>query len=278
MASARRGLARLVAQLRTDDWLSPLIDGLQDHAVTEHWGTVGPAIKPSAAGSPCARDIELGMLGHHSGQRSQNRRRMDNGNGVHDRWYGYLEAAGVLVLREQFHELREPFYWRGMFDALLESPLTGTRFIAEIKSMNAFRFRKIPAQHPDRAVMLARLEALEPGYVYQLVQYIHLVGDRYGVKGDGVFIFEDTDSQDYKVRYIRSDAQAAERALAGPRAAQEAIAAGTLLSPPFPRKSLVCGRCYRSEVCYRLQDGNVEDEAAAARALVQAREALNVVR
>lgn len=267
--TARRGLANFLRQVQVDDWVSPAVDAVEGEA--ERWGPPRLTIHPSGAGG-CARDIQLGMLGHRTVVHPQNQMRMDNGSDAHRRWEARMARTTLLagarlrlvelvdgqaLLNPTADQRPDPSaeFWSGELDLLLER--RRERFVTEVKTMNAFRWRRVPAQDADHELMARRLFVTEPGYVRQLVQYVVKFGQHTPlVGGTGIFIFENTDSQEYKVRFIRPSDQLRQAAFAESITARTACVAGMLLEPPFRRGSQQCRTCYREALCYVAQDGD----------------------
>lgn len=247
------GLRKLFVQVKTDDWLSKLIDTFQDKLEPERWGNPSPNIHPSSSGSPCARDIELSMLGYRTAMKAQNRRRADNGTYAHNRWEKYLGDMGILKAAEVRIKSENPPF-SGMCDLLIERPMDGAILIGEIKTMNQRRFQKVPAQNEDKTLMLKQLLATEKGYVYQLVMYVVMMKEEFGTSDECFFLFEDTDTQQFKIRYGIPDEALKKEAFANSLIAQEYYAKRELAPPPFERKSETCLKCYKRSMCLKLQD------------------------
>ena len=266
MADNRRSIADFLRQVQVEDWLSPAVDAVDEQA--ERWQAPAATIRPSAC-STCPRDVQLDMLGHRSANGAQGRRRMDNGTGAHVRWVDRLARAGLLVADSQrLRELADgtsllnlsppagtAVFWSGELDVVVRHPVTKLRYIVEVKTMNARRWGLVPAQDPDHARMARLLALRERRYVHQLTQYLVKLAPALGAEDTGIFILENTDTQQYKVRYMRPDGQLRLEAF---RAALEARAhtlRGELVPPPYARRSAECRRCYQEAACYDLQDG-----------------------
>ena len=254
-AADRQGTARFLKQLKSEDWLGQRIDGVYADSRQERWGEPNTEIHPSGAGGPCPREIELSLLGHRAPIQAKNRRRMDNGTKSHERWTIDLAAAGVLESAST--RLKFPGEWSGENDLLLKNPTTGSRHIGEIKTMNFRRYATVPPQLPDPVQMAIMMETSERGYLYQLIQYLI----RYRqidptISETGVFLFENTDNQEYKLRWVKPTSEMKERALKNSNIARDAVIRGELLDPPFKRKSITCRKCYRESLCYTIQDGD----------------------
>lgn len=198
------------------------------------------------------------MLGYRTGVAAQNRRRMDNGTAAHSRWNDTLEAAGLLFKANVRERLEQPFPWSGECDVICSEPGTPNLYVGELKTMNSRKWRNIPAQLEDRKAMARLLKDYVKGYVYQLTQYIVKLAPLYGTGRVGFFLFENTDTQEYKILFIEPDDTLREEAFEKQLEAQEAAREGTLLEPPFRRQSPTCRKCYKQAVCYLLQDGDVE--------------------
>ncbi len=242
----------------------------------ESWGEPRLTMSPSSTSGDCPREIQLGMLGHRTATEAKNRRRMDNGTDAHARWTRTLARAGLLLTASRrLIELddgvrlldtvrgakildgRVPF-WSGELDVVVRHPTALRRFVGELKTMNSFRWKKVPPQDPDHGRMARILAATEHGYLRQLTQYIVKFAPVFHTEDTGIFVFENTDTQEYKVRFVRpSDEQRAE-AFANGLAARAACRQGVLIDPPFRRKSATCRGCYREATCYALADGDLD--------------------
>ena len=274
---ASPGLGRLLNQLQADDWLSPLIDAsFEEDTEPEGWdGRKKRVASPSSAGSSCERDIQLHLLGHQTGVAAKNRRRMDNGIQVHDRWtarFARLGGGRLLVSADEFltaDEPGEPGGFRGRPDlvVLREGP-AGQLHAGEIKSMNEWRFKGLAAQDADFGKMAKLMWDAERAYTRQLLQYWAKLREQlanlpyaqgHSLSDDAFFLFENTNNQDYRVIWIKALDGLVDDAFRLPRLATEATRAGELIEPPFKRQSSICKKCYRKRVCFALQDGD-EDE------------------
>lgn len=248
-------LRKLFVQVKTDDWLSKFIDDFQNKLEPERWNPPSPNIHPSSSGSPCARDIELSMLGYRTPMRAQNRRRADNGTYAHNRWEKYLGDMGILKAAEVRIKSENPPF-SGMCDLLIERPMDGAILIGEIKTMNQRRYQKVPAQNEDKTLMLRQLLTTEKGYVYQLVMYVVMMKEEFGTSDECFFLFEDTDTQEFKIRYGIPDEALKKEAFANSLVAQEYYAKKQLVPPPFAKNSETCQKCYKKSMCFKLQAGN----------------------
>lgn len=259
-------MARLLKQMSTGDWLGPAIDSSKVGVEAERWVTPNIEVHPSSAGSACSRDIQLGMLGHKTDVKSQNRRRMDNGTAAHARWTEELQAKGLLVSAGV--RLKIPGEWSGEYDLLCRNPKSGATHLGEIKTINSNGYSSIPPQDPDPVRMAYAMFKSKPAYTYQLCQYYVMFRDRVegGLSPDCFFLFENTDTQGFKIIWVRFDERMMADAFKNSTAARQATLDGHLIAPPFRRRSITCSRCYRELVCYRLQDGEkaVQDRVDSA--------------
>lgn len=253
------GLNRLLTQLKTEDWIGRVIDNHQERANPERWKEPDLTIHPSGAGSPCAREIELGLLGYRTAIAPKSLRRMDNGTYAHSRWERDLKDVGILHSCEVNVRSTDPLF-NGTCDIIIENPTTGKLHIGEIKTMNANRWRRIPDQQQDRRIMMRHLMTVERPYVYQLTQYCVMIPKVLGLDIDPecFFLFENTDTQEFKIRYGIPDDRLKEEAFANVLEAQKAGMRKELLKPPYQRGSSTCEHCYKKEMCYKLQDGDEE--------------------
>lgn len=264
-------LARLVKQLNTENWLERVIDECSSFHSPERWSSVNLEIHPSSAGSSCPRNIQLGFLGHRTEMKSKNFRRASNGTYAHERWFRDLEEAKVLVTHSKRHKVDG--YWSGELDVIVENPVTGTRHIGEIKTMNSYKFAKIPPQDPDYTAMASKMMLFEPGYTKQLIHYI-VMSEHFDSRltDEAFFLIENTDTQDFVVRWIKPTQHMREDAFKHVNLAREASLKGELLDPPFKRKSPTCRKCYRELLCYKLQDGDEEAAEKVNEALAIAKD------
>lgn len=251
----KQGVARLLKQMSTGDWLGAAIDSSKVGVEPERWVAPNIEVHPSSAGSACPRDIQLGMLGHKTEVKSQNRRRMDNGTAAHARWSEELQAKGLLVSAGV--RLKVPGEWSGEYDLLCRNPKSGAVHLGEIKTINSNGYSSLPAQDPDPVRMAYAMFKSKPAYTYQLCQYYVMFRDKVegGLSPDCFFLFENTDTQGFKIIWVRFDERMMVDAFKNSTAARQATLDGFLIDPPFRRRSITCSRCYRELVCYRIQDG-----------------------
>jgi len=262
------GLAKLFRQIKHDDWLGAAIE--MQTGEPERWEEPRLTIHPSGAGSACLRNVQIAMLGHRTGFTPHSLRRMRNGTKAGERWDVELRGLG-LVVESELRLGNDDQDWSGRMDFLVRHPMTGRLYVVELKTMNQFRFKRFPAQLEDRVAMTGLLERYERGYTYQLLQYVDEGMKQLGAEPEGIFLIENTDTQDYVVRYIMSTPEFVRRSYDIQRQGQAAARAGVLVPPPFKRMSKTCRSCYREAVCYRLQDGEATATVAVERALAIAR-------
>lgn len=266
MVEARRGgVGRLLRQVRGDDWLSTAVDrAIQRRAERPAWATPDARIHPSASGSPCARAIQIGMLGHREPVTPKLQRVFDVGHSGQERWMGYLRDAGLHV-EESLRERDDD--WSGELDVIVRHPVIDRRHVLELKTMNSHRYRRIPAADPDPVRNAYRLWEAERGYTGQLVQYLVRFQESRGLDDVAILLVEDKESQDYLVRYIQPDVRLRELVFQVPMEAQRATWEGRLIDPPFRRMSPTCRACRKEEVCYGLRDGDLDVTERVERAL-----------
>lgn len=251
----KQGLSRLLSQIKTDDWLSRMIDLHQDKMYPERWVDADPTIHPSSSSS-CARDVELGFLGYRGKIPAKNRRRMDNGTDTHTRWDRYFEDLGILYASELNTLSTDPLF-NGTCDLIIQNPLDGKYLVGEIKTMNEARWKKVPEQMPDHTRMMRTLMLTEKPYVYQLTKYFVMIPKIHQIElSGGFFLFENTNTQEYKIRYVQPDEKLKKEAFETESLAQESFFEGKLIDPPYSRTSPACTRCYKKDICFRLQDGD----------------------
>lgn len=239
------------------DWLSPLLEtaSLRESEDPRGWVEPDSRIHPSSAYGKCPRSVQLGMLGHRYEFVKTNQRRLDNGLAAEKRWQGYMEKAGILVEANLKLRVDDP-PWSGEIDVIIRDPATGLLHVGEIKTMNHERYGRIARQLKDREKMMNELLPVEPRYVYQLTQYLVMAGRFFKERLSpvGFFLFEDTDTQEFKIRWCKPDQVLQDVAFRHGLRAQEACNRGELLPPPFARESDECQGCPRRALCFQLQD------------------------
>lgn len=171
---------------------------------------------------------------------------------------------------EQLARLTEehgPVVWSGEADVLVLRPDTGTLHLGEIKTASRFVYAKLPQPVADPVEMARRLMGVA-GYVgsypRQLLQYVDVFRARYHrirrlahpISEDAFLLFENTDTQERTVRWVRADEALLREALRPTEEARTATAEGRLLEPPYQRRSSTCVACFRRPACERLRDGD----------------------
>lgn len=245
-------------QVYNDDWLSQELDKQAESS--EEWRHPLLRMRPSSAGTDCVRAAQLSMLGHRGSNTAKSMRRMLNGTLSHDRWTEELEDAGLLVVANERLDVPSE-NWSGELDAIVKHPIAHRNHIAEIKTMNARRYRNVPPQKKDYTEMAQVLLGSERGYVYQLTQYIVMFQAHYKthrVEDVGIFIFENTDTQEYKVRYLLPTPEMRVNAFRVQREALEKLQQTELVDAPYVKMSQTCRWCSHESLCYALQDGDEE--------------------
>ncbi len=184
---------------------------------------------------------------------------MDNGTFAHTRWEGYLKEMGILHSCEVNVRGTDPLF-NGTCDLVVQNPTTGKLHIGEIKTMNQPRWKRVPEQHPNKELMMRHLMATERPYVYQLTMYVVMIPKVIDleISNDCFFLFENTDTQEFKIRWGSPDARLKEEAFKNATEAQKAALEHRLIDPPYRRDSQTCMSCYKKEMCYKLQDGDEE--------------------
>lgn len=248
-----------VSQLRTGDWLGDLIDRHHDFGdLPDRWIDPDPFIHPSASGGACARSYALGFLGHRPAGTFNSPRRRDNGTDAHVRWTRYFNEIGVLWAGGLRLTTSNPLYWSGESDLIVRNPKTGALHVGEIKTMHSQRYARVPDQSGDWVDMAKRLQLIESHYVSQLVQYVWMLNLKLGTSMEAFFLFENTDNQDYKLRWLRVDEELVDRVVEPMAQGQRAALRGKLMKAPFGKRSQQCTNCRARRLCFDLQAGKVD--------------------
>lgn len=248
------GIARLLKQLKVDDWLTPAIDRYYNRSRPERWLHADPTIHPSSLGSICSLDLEFSLLGHRTAADGQGARRMDNGTDVGKRWARALQDMGILVAAEVPARNDDPLI-SGSLDVLVQHRESGTKSVGEIKSMHSYGFKGLPTPTSDRVANMRAIAMKYKNYCLQLTTYMTIHGL------DAWFLFENKDNQEYRVFWVTPTPEMIEEVFGKdgpPKTAQEAFYEGVLLAPPFTRNSATCQNCYRKKMCFNAQDGDVD--------------------
>lgn len=267
-------LSKFLRQIKNNDWVGEWLDQ-QLFREGDQQATNSPpvlSIRPSSSGGSCVRSIQLSMLGFREKMKPQNLRRTRNGTAAHDRWNAEFKAAGILVAANVKLKVPE-IHWSGECDVIVRNPVTNENHILEIKTMNSNRYRKIPEQAADYEEMAKSLLYVEKPYVYQLMQYIEIFKNtEYKTTDTAIFLFENTDTQEYKIRYLKPSEAMKKEAFRLPLEAQDWLKKGILIDPPFARTSQTCRLCYKETLCYKLQDGDPEATKKVEEALALVKE------
>lgn len=255
--SKRSGISAFLRQVVQEDWLSVAIDRHFSRKRPERWVVPDPTIHPSSLGSVCTLEFELGLLGHKTRIEGKVSRIFENGTSVGKRWVETFREMGVLVSYETPVRRDDPLV-NGSVDVIVQNPLGGEKSVGEIKSINSRGFRTLPSVTTDRRGNMLALSACSPWirkYCLQLTTYLTLSGL------EGWFLFENKDTQDYKVFWVQPTPEMRAECFEDghPAAdAQKAFYAGVLVTPPFRPTSQQCKGCDRQRVCFALQAGDEE--------------------
>ena len=269
------GIKNFLTQIKNEDWVSEILDQqlFRESNLVDplHPSTPILSIRPSSSSSACVRNIQLSMLGFREKMLPQNLRRTRNGSAAHERWNEEFKKSNILVAANV--KLKVPdIQWSGECDVIIKNPQTNINHILEIKTMNAMRYRKVPEQIKDLQEMANIMVRAEKPYMYQLAQYIHIFKDtEYTTSNVGMFLFENTDTQEFKIRYVQPSPSLITEVFSLPLLAQENLRNGILVEPPFARMSATCRKCYKETVCYKIQDNNQETIIALNEAIEQVR-------
>ena len=256
-SSKRSGISAFLRQVVQEDWLSVAIDRHFNRKRPERWVVPDPTIHPSSLGSVCTLESELGLLGHKTRIEGKTSRIFENGTSVGKRWVETFREMRILVSFETPVVRDDPLV-NGSVDVIVQNSLTGEKSVGEIKSINSRGFRTLPSVTADRRGNMLALSACSPWirkYCLQLTMYLTLSGLA------GWFLFENKDTQEYKVFWVQPTPEMrAECFDAGHPAvdAQRAFYAGALVPPPFKQTSQQCKGCDRQRVCFSLQAGDEE--------------------
>lgn len=252
-------------QAQADDWITPYLESkLEQHPEgRDRWIPPTTHIRPSWSGDPCPRSIQIGLLGYRDGMGVRGFRRTRNGRDAEKRWQEEFREAGILV--DANVKLKHED-WSGECDIIVQRPGTTRQQIIEVKTMHSRRWMVIPKQVAPRE-MARQILVHERGYLFQMVQYLVEFGKHRGTDPVGALLFENTDTQEPKLRLIEPDEGLIRDAYAVPREAQAATREGRLIPPPFKRTSMACKTCYRRRPCFALQDEEPEITSRAQEAL-----------
>ena len=285
------GLSRLLKQLKVDDWLGPILDATRP-SEPESWGEPSLFVRPSAAGGPCALELQLIQLGHRWPISSGLRALMDAGTQAHERitgsdyvrsevlvfgevrlttylddtpthvWFAYGPTGPAPPMQEA---PPGPVEWSGEVDVIVRNPVTGTVHIGEIKKANSFRIKRLPAEAgDDPAVMARKMLKAEPRYVRQLARYVAEFRSHADALGEEIsdlafFHWEDANTQATRIIWIRVEPWLVADARAFADVAETATAEGRVVEFPHKRSSPTCSKCDRRKLCNQLREG---DESA----------------
>lgn len=264
-------LSKYLQAQQNDDWITEALNRASLlNAPQESWTEPDLKVSPSSASMECPLAVQFHLLGHRTAVNPKSEDRMDNGSDAHKRITHRFQRAGILGLDGEDAPIRVPLgpgIWSGRPDIFALREGEDKVVIVEIKTMNSFKFRKCPPQNPDLQEMSKDLYKYVPDYVIQLVQY-HEMYTRFGHDyfefdfSDVVaFYFENTDTQEYVVRYFTIPDRLREIAFENAKKALEYSANGEMIPFPFAQDSLECNRCYRKTVCdkFRNEDPEVVD-------------------
>jgi hypothetical protein len=231
------------------------MDSFFNKSRPERWAQPDYTIHPSGCGNPCALSIELGMLGHKGAVKGKNVRRMDNGTDAHTRWERYLREAGVLVAAEWNIKLVDPVV-SGRIDAIVQNPLAGDLYLVEIKTTNSRKFAELAKPTADPVMNGAQLYRWHREWYLQFVFYLTHTDYLGRQLAGGMFIIENTDTQDYMHVYAKPSAEHIAEAERNAVAAQRAVLGGEIIRRPFPRGDSACRWCDHVALCGLLDEGD----------------------
>jgi len=290
------GLNDYLKSLKSDDWLTPLYKAGAD-VQGPGWGNPRTYASPSASSASCPRDVELSVLGYSTGFAEKNRDRMDNGTAAHERIQRRFDRAGILYkaelglaffrdgyifegsfesrdAREAMQDEHGHLIWQGVVDVMASRPGSNKLYVGEIKSMGQWRFKKLPEQLDDWERMATVMLRSEASYTKQAMQYIVKAREAgYDVADEAFMFFEDTNTQDYRVVWIKPSQAHLDLAFQNAEIALEAVREGFLVEPPFERMSRECRSCYKASICNLLRDNDPTEVANVERQLQRAAEA-----
>lgn len=223
---------------------------------------------------------------------------MDNGTDGHTRITNKFEKAGVLVsgglkltwfdddtvsfekdlygpkLLERVAE-HGKVLWTGEADLVVgKTNKAEMVYVGEIKTANSRKYAGLPKQDPDKARMSRLMWRADKKYTRQLCQYIvllkrfiHLWRPGTVVSDEAFFVFENTDTQDYRIIWFEADQELLEDAFKNSELSLRASAEGVLIERPYERTSRTCISCYSKRVCDALEDGDEKEWMSANKAL-----------
>lgn len=267
----KKSLRSITDLLKVDDWLGLLINKHFEKDAPEYWAEPNLYIHPSSSSSSCERFIELGMLGHRI-KSGSSIRRLANGVDTHSRWNTYFEEMGILVAanyKKKYTDvsfyigniLFDKFNWSGEVDVILTNK--NKLYIGEIKSMSSERWDRIPDQTISFEEMSFKLGQIEKRYVYQLCQYYTILSrldSDYTFDPSCFFLFENTNTQEVKIRWVSFSENFQLETLDKPYKALYNAQRGTLVDPPFDMNSSICKSCGRKDICFALQYGSEKEK------------------
>ncbi len=282
------GLNRLLKQQEQADWLGPALDAAAEGVMPEHWTRRMPYVRPSSAGGLCYREAQLHQLGHRPAVDAELAALWESGKDLEDRvarryiLAGVLEAPSVrLIVDADGSFTVEPdadmndapvipdsTIWSGEIDLLVRHPDTGELVPVEVKKMHMMRQRKFPKGGPDPVATMAELFRVELKYATQFTQYLVRFHEHLGTSLTGAIHVEDEWGV-YRIVWVRPSERQQREAFSVAVTAACATAEGSLLDPPFKRRSPTCRKCSRERLCYLLQDGDRDSHEHVKRALKQ---------
>lgn len=243
----------LMAKVRhptNGDWLRAAIHSYYKNLSKESWGEVKAKLSPHSIYSPCARAVQLDLLGYRPPSDPQSIRRMENGSYVHDRWTELLESMGIGSRGERV----EGSIIAGTPDLILVHD--GDEYLMELKSISYSGFRRLPEPHRNGILNLANLSKVFPDHVAQWLAYDRILLESGKDIGKGYILYECKDNQAFIYFYLVRDGAMFERLAKNAFAAFESLRNGTVIPPPFDRDSPTCNECPAQRVCWLAADGD----------------------
>jgi len=247
------GLIGLMRSLAADDWITPLMDEYFVKRSVEDWWSPSCFLHPSGAVDPCQRSIQLGLLGHKSPVEARLGRIFDTGKSMHVRWTAYFAEQGMLRAWDIKLTLRDPLMVSGTADLILRRPVATRNelLLGDLKSISSGGFKRLPPPRDPRTNLYA-LAKQHAKYIGQLLTYLRACP----IKMDGFLLFEDKDTQEYKVYLIAYEEAVWRTLLSNAEVAQGACIEKRLIAPPFLKGHPHCRTCWHRDPCFRLQDGD----------------------
>jgi len=255
-------------KMQLPNWVKEVVDEATEVEARIFWKNPVKYLRASSVGDPCIRSLAFDMLGYSAPKEARILRIFRTGNLIEQTNIEMMTRAGIIkstqgevrydyLSVDEDKELVPVPFIVGHYDAIVEDSQNEVH-LAEIKSINARGFGKLPAEHGPMLAGMSPVMNQFPKYVHQWNTY-----SAASEVEQGFLLFECKNTQAHKYYFLNFDEELFEKNI---RKCEEAWGYGIREEipqipegfNPIDAKDAGCGWCDKKPLCKELGEKTVK--------------------